>query len=86
MRARSASNAIAEIRSVVAAVAASQGALEEALGQLLARVEAVLRRASGGRNGGEGLGPYVLGRVTLDFKVLENGQKLPVFVVTGKNA
>lgn len=40
-KARSASNAIGEIRSVVAAVAASQGAQEEALGQLLARVEAI---------------------------------------------
>jgi methyl-accepting chemotaxis protein len=40
-KARTAGSAIAEIRSVVAAVAASQGAQEEALGQLLARVEAI---------------------------------------------
>ena len=39
--------------------------------ELLARVEAVLRRASGGRNGDGGLDRYVLGRVTLDFKRLE---------------
>jgi DNA-binding response OmpR family regulator len=39
--------------------------------ELLARVEAVLRRSSGGRNGEGGLGQYVLGRVTLDFKRLE---------------
>ena len=39
--------------------------------ELLARVEAVLRRVSGGRNGDGDLGRYVLGRVTLDFKRLE---------------
>jgi DNA-binding response OmpR family regulator len=39
--------------------------------ELLARVEAVLRRASGGRNGEAGPGRYVLGSVTLDFKRLE---------------
>jgi two-component system alkaline phosphatase synthesis response regulator PhoP len=39
--------------------------------ELLARVEAVLRRASGVRNGEGGPGRYVLGNVTLDFKRLE---------------
>jgi two-component system alkaline phosphatase synthesis response regulator PhoP len=39
--------------------------------ELLARVEAVLRRSSPGRNGEGGLGRYVLGSVTLDFKRLE---------------
>jgi DNA-binding response OmpR family regulator len=39
--------------------------------ELLARVDAVLRRASGGRNGEGDLGRYVLGSVTLDFKRLE---------------
>jgi two-component system alkaline phosphatase synthesis response regulator PhoP len=39
--------------------------------ELLARVEAVLRRAPGGRNAEGNLGRYVLGSVTLDFKRLE---------------
>ena len=39
--------------------------------ELLARVEAVLRRASNGRNGEDSLCRYVLGSVTLDFKRLE---------------
>jgi two-component system alkaline phosphatase synthesis response regulator PhoP len=39
--------------------------------ELLARVEAVLRRASGARNGDGGPERYVLGSVTLDFKRLE---------------
>jgi len=39
--------------------------------ELLARVEAVLRRASGGRSGEGGLCRYVLGSVTLDFRRLE---------------
>jgi len=45
--------------------------------ELLARVEAVLRRASGGRGGEGALSRYVLGSVTLDFQRLEahrNGQ------------
>jgi two-component system alkaline phosphatase synthesis response regulator PhoP len=39
--------------------------------ELLARVEAVLRRATGGRNGEGGPARYVLGSVTVDFKRLE---------------
>jgi len=39
--------------------------------ELLARVEAVLRRASGARNGEGGPERYVLGSVTLDFRRLE---------------
>jgi two-component system alkaline phosphatase synthesis response regulator PhoP len=47
--------------------------------ELLARVEAVLRRSPNGRNGESGLGRHVVGRVTLDFKRLEahrDGQPL----------
>jgi DNA-binding response OmpR family regulator len=39
--------------------------------ELLARIEAVLRRASGGRSGAGDVGRYVLGRLTLDFRRLE---------------
>jgi DNA-binding response OmpR family regulator len=39
--------------------------------ELLARVDAVLRRAASGRNGEGDLGRYVLGNVTVDFKRLE---------------
>jgi DNA-binding response OmpR family regulator len=39
--------------------------------ELLARVEAVLRRATGGRNGEGGPARYVLGSVTVDFTRLE---------------
>ena len=39
--------------------------------ELLARVEAVLRRASNGRTGEDSLCRYVLASATLDFKRLE---------------
>jgi DNA-binding response OmpR family regulator len=39
--------------------------------ELLARVDAVLRRASGGLNGGDGSSRCTIGRVSLDFRRLE---------------
>ncbi len=39
--------------------------------ELLARVDAVLRRSAPGRNGGRELGEYALGGITLDFRRLE---------------